>query len=192
MFLNMKTIEKYIEVFENSIESCLCDAIIKEYKNSDEWKKGTIGDYNIDTNIRNCDSIFISNQKSVNLNPKIRSDFDSEIFKVVSNCLKKYIDLHYTYLSNIESDSGYSLLRYKTGNFIGNHIDASNRCSRELSLSINLNDNYTGGEFSFFNKELKFKLKKGDVIVFPSNFMYPHEILPISSGERYSIITWIS
>ena len=34
------------------------------------------------------------------------------------------------------------------------------------------------------------KLKKGDAIMFPSNFMYPHEIMPVTQGTRYSIITW--
>lgn len=188
----MKNIENFIQVFENTVKESLCDDIINEYKNASEWKEGTVGNYNVDSNIRNCDSIFISNQNSIKLNQKTRKNFDNQIFKIVSNCLEKYIQLHYTHLSNIESDSGYSLLRYKTGQFISTHIDASNRSPRELSLSINLNDNYSGGEFSFFDKELKFDLKKGDIIMFPSNFMYPHEILPILSGERYSIITWIS
>ena len=34
------------------------------------------------------------------------------------------------------------------------------------------------------------KLKKADAIMFPSNFMYPHEIMPVTQGTRYSIITW--
>ena len=33
--------------------------------------------------------------------------------------------------------------------------------------------------------------KKGDLLVFPSSFTYPHEVLPVKSGTRYSIITWI-
>jgi predicted 2-oxoglutarate/Fe(II)-dependent dioxygenase YbiX len=53
-----------------------------------------------------------------------------------------------------------------------------------------LNDDFEGGEFVFFNKELKYKLEKGDAIMFPSNFMYPHEVMPVTQGTRYSIITW--
>ena len=48
------------------------------------------------------------------------------------------------------------------------------------------------GEFAFFNRELKYKLNQGDVIMFPSTFMYPHEIMPITKGTRYSIITWFN
>ena len=35
-----------------------------------------------------------------------------------------------------------------------------------------------------------YKLEKGDALMFPSNFMYPHEVMPVTKGTRYSIITW--
>ena len=38
--------------------------------------------------------------------------------------------------------------------------------------------------------DLKYNLNAGDIIVFPSNFLYPHSILPITLGVRYSIIIW--
>lgn len=105
--------------------------------------------------------------------------------------LSQYLTKNSHYGANIQFDSGYSLLRYKKNQYIGQHIDASGRSPRELSCSLTLNDDYKGGEFCFFNREIKYNLKKGDIIIFPSNFMYPHEVLPILSGERYSIITWI-
>ena len=54
-----------------------------------------------------------------------------------------------------------------------------------------MNDAYEGGEVALFNRELVYKLDAGDVLVFPSNFMYPHEIMPVTEGTRYSIITWV-
>jgi predicted 2-oxoglutarate/Fe(II)-dependent dioxygenase YbiX len=59
-----------------------------------------------------------------------------------------------------------------------------------VSCSFALNDNYEGGEFSFFDGQIKIKLPKGAALLFPSNFMYPHQILPVTNGTRYSIITW--
>ena len=35
------------------------------------------------------------------------------------------------------------------------------------------------------------KLKKGSIVFFPSNFMYPHSIEPIKKGIRHSIVAWI-
>ena len=32
---------------------------------------------------------------------------------------------------------------------------------------------------------------KGSAVVFPSNFMFPHEVEKVTSGVRYSIMTWI-
>ena len=45
-------------------------------------------------------------------------------------------------------------------------------------------------------KEKKFevkkcKLKKGSIVFFPSNFMYPLGIEPITEGTRYSIVAWL-
>jgi len=58
-----------------------------------------------------------------------------------------------------------------------------------LSVLGLLNDDFEGGEF-IINSE-KIDLQKGDLLVFPSNFMYPHEVMPITKGVRYSFISWI-
>ena len=59
-------------------------------------------------------------------------------------------------------------------------------------MIIALNDDYEGGEVEFWDGKYQLRLNKGDVLVFPSNFMFPHAIVPIKSGERYSIVTWIT
>ncbi len=35
-------------------------------------------------------------------------------------------------------------------------------------------------------------LKTGDMIIFPSNFLYPHQVMPVTKGERYSIVSWLT
>ena len=35
------------------------------------------------------------------------------------------------------------------------------------------------------------KKKKASAVVFPSNFCFPHAVLPVKNGDRHSIITWI-
>jgi len=52
-----------------------------------------------------------------------------------------------------------------------------------------LNDDFEGGEFYICDK--KIDSKPGDVIMFPSNFVYPHEVTPILSGVRYSWVSWV-
>jgi hypothetical protein len=53
-----------------------------------------------------------------------------------------------------------------------------------------LNDNYEGGEFIMFEDE-EIKFKKGDILVFPSIFLYPHKVEPVTKGTRYSFISWV-
>ena len=184
-------IKDYIHVVNNGISFDLCDDILKEYVPTYEWKSGTIGENDLYEEIRKCDSIFISKDEVIELNESIRKDLDDRIFQTVTKGVDEYLNKFLEFPSNMSRDSGYSLLRYKSGDYIGQHIDASARSPRELSCSLILNDNYEGGEFAFFDKKLKFDLKKGDIIIFPSNFMFPHEVLPITSGVRYAIITWI-
>ena len=54
-----------------------------------------------------------------------------------------------------------------------------------------LNDKYDGGDFSFFDGEHVVKKKTGSVVVFTSNFCFPHAVTPVTNGDRHAIITWI-
>lgn len=58
-----------------------------------------------------------------------------------------------------------------------------------LSLVGLLNDDYEGGELTFFD-DYKLNLKQGDVVVFPSCFLYPHKVNEITKGTRYSLVSW--
>ena len=53
-----------------------------------------------------------------------------------------------------------------------------------------LNDNYEGGEFIMFD-DYKIQLKQGDLLIFPSNFMYPHKVEPVKKGTRHSYVSWV-
>jgi len=59
-----------------------------------------------------------------------------------------------------------------------------------LSVIAGLNDTYTGGNLKMFGGE-DYSLNTGDVIVFPSNFMYPHAAAPVITGTRYSYVSWV-
>ena len=50
------------------------------------------------------------------------------------------------------------------------------------------NEDYEGCEFYCRGKEIK--LRAGDILLFPSNFMYPHEVKEATKGTRYSFVSW--
>jgi predicted 2-oxoglutarate/Fe(II)-dependent dioxygenase YbiX len=102
--------------------------------------------------------------------------------------MEKYQSIHENF--QISIDTGYDLLKYNEGNFYVEHTDSYKQQQRSVSCSFQLNDEYEGGEFAFFGRQMMIRSGKGSAIIFPSNFMYPHEIMPVTKGTRYSIITW--
>jgi len=56
---------------------------------------------------------------------------------------------------------------------------------------VYLNNDYTGGHLEFSNFGIKIKPEPGMLILFPSNFAYSHRSTPITSGIKYSLVTWI-
>jgi predicted 2-oxoglutarate/Fe(II)-dependent dioxygenase YbiX len=184
----MKNINDYIVTFEGVMTNALCDAILEEFNDETEWQKTVVGDGQINDKIRTAETVVISYPNVIEKNPKVRAKLDKYVFASAGFAIKKYNEKFP--LALIEEDSGYELLRYKENQFYTQHTDSFKARPRAVSCSFILNDDYEGGEFAFFERELVYKLKKGSCIMFPSNFMYPHEIMPVTSGTRYSIITW--
>ena len=56
----MKNINDYIVVFENVMTNALCDAILQEFSNEEEWQKTVVGDGQINDKIRTAETIVIS------------------------------------------------------------------------------------------------------------------------------------
>jgi len=183
-------LSKFIKVHKNAIPENLCDKIIEEYFNDADWEDALVmsgrDTSSLNTDWRNCKYINITSSG----NNKKRKKIDDKVFEYVGKIIT---DLHYFHPHlNIETDSGYTLLRYGEGQYYKEHIDAHATIMRKVSCSIILNDEYEGGEFGFFGGSEKYKLKKGSAITFPSNFLFPHQIFPVTKGVRYAIITWFT
>lgn len=86
------------------------------------------------------------------------------------------------------------LLQYKApSNGYDWHLDIGNGDSstRKISVSIPLNDGYEGGDIAFFSQgQVSIKPDIGQVVTFPS--FLPHKIMPVTKGERWSLVCWIS
>ena len=74
------------------------------------------------------------------------------------------------------------------------HVDMGYKAeARTLSMSICLNNDFKGGEFVFdlLENQEQFPQNTGDAIVFPSNFIYPHQVNKVTEGTRYALIGWV-
>ena len=98
--------------------------------------------------------------------------------------------------SPIEKILQITALKYEKTGFYVPHCDHCASIPRTLSVVYLLNNDYKGGELVFVDPSAhKEVLKKIDVqpnklIIFPSNFVYPHSVLPVTEGTRYSIVSW--
>jgi Rps23 Pro-64 3,4-dihydroxylase Tpa1-like proline 4-hydroxylase len=182
---NKTTLDEYIITLDNIVPEELCDRILEEYHNCNLWKPSLTKGNN---KARNCSRICISTSDTIQENFDIRKKLDNDFYVCASKAINEYKKI----FSNLSSeiDTGYDLLRYKKGQFYTQHTDSFTEQQREVSCSFLLNDDYEGGEFAFFDRKIIIKGKKGSMVMFPSNFMFPHEIMPVTSGTRYSIITW--
>jgi hypothetical protein len=188
--LMTSTLESYIKILEDEVPTSLCKRILDEYVNSDDWSPAQVVDPDspIREDLRNCSIIYMSSDECIQKNQVVRSKLDEDLHAVLQKVAIKYAEMFPNI--NISMDTGYNLLRYETGQFYTTHCDDYKEDPRVLSCTVSLNDEYDGGEFSFFNDEMLVRTNTGGVICFPSNFMYPHGVREVVGGTRYAIVTW--
>ena len=85
----------------------------------------------------------------------------------------------------------FNFVKYGPGQHFQEHHDHGFSYNCTVSLVAYPNDDYEGGELYFRLQDLTLKPEAGDLVIFPSNFMYPHRALPVTSGTKYSIVTML-
>lgn len=141
-----------------------------EYRTSLEMSMNVLFSDTINENLQHLQDIFIDN-----------------IFKKIDECVWDYRNCFGLHL---KADSGYNLLKYQYGGEYHIHHDHDSNNARVLSLVACLGDDFEGGELEFNNFNLKIKLEKDSLVLFPSNFPYSHIAHPVVSGIKYSLVTW--
>jgi predicted 2-oxoglutarate/Fe(II)-dependent dioxygenase YbiX len=58
-----------------------------------------------------------------------------------------------------------------------------------LSIIMNFNDDYKDGDLVFW-EDYKVDLGEGDVVIFPSLFLFPHRVEEVTENIRYSGVAW--
>jgi len=85
----------------------------------------------------------------------------------------------------------FNFIKYGPGQHFQEHHDHGFSYNCVVSLVGYPNDDYEGGELYFRLQNLNIKPKAGDLYIFPSNYMYPHRAMPVTSGTKYSIVTML-
>lgn len=128
-------------------------------------------------------------------------DFDKLFFSSLEEYIKKYINnINLRFQINqwqpLQCNNWVSprYNKYLKGSSIENHhdhihslFDGTRKGIPILSIVGVLNE-FDGGEFILSGQLIHIPV--GHAIIFPSNFMYPHEVTPIESDSRYSFVSW--
>jgi len=186
----MKTIEDYISI-EKSIPENVCKELIDEC-NKKDWQKHTWNSYAEGTTLseptKELDVMPCTQEQQNKITPYLLKALEDYQIKV-SVPGEKTEGLWLTKFSPIRFN------KYEVGTMMKEHydhihslFDGKRRGVPIVSIVANLNTDYEGAEFYCRGKEIK--LKTGDILLFPSNFMYPHEVKETTKGTRYSFVSW--
>lgn len=133
----------------------------------------------------------------VNMNQKRRKDLfigNHEIIKTIDNF---FYDKLYNEIKSNFSDIKYrekwklGHYNYEDNGFYNLHTDTAGDTKYRKTSCVTMLSNssdYDGGELHFPNLDKKFKLDKGDVIVFKSSLL--HGVHPITKGKRNVLISF--
>tara|TARA_R100000664_G_C2754298_1_gene141892 strand:+ start:377 stop:955 length:579 start_codon:yes stop_codon:yes gene_type:complete len=188
-----KDLTTYVHHYKNFLSKDICKQTVKELKvyKKQNWREHTF--YNRFTNT----------EEKLSGNKELSTMYSDDIstVKIIMDtyykAIQKYMD--YYNFSWWDSWAGFSLVRfnkYMKNKKMAEHcdhittiFDGNTRGIPILSILTVLNDDYEGGEFFIHDKQIK--LKSGDVLIFPSNFLYPHKVESVTKGTRYSMISWV-
>ena len=178
----------YIGYYTDLIPPPICDAIIGHVENErlSDFAKSTYSDPDgvVESDDRVCmDEIwFLQDHK-----------FYDVLKNFVLKGLENYSKQHPKFL--VTHHTNFRLNKYSKGGYMSKHCDNIHHSHGQqygyphVSVLLFLNDDYEGGEFVVADET--YVTKKGSSLIFPSNFMFPHEVKPITNGTRWSVITWM-
>jgi len=180
----------YVKVYENHISLDLCKSTTEKL-NDTKWTIHSF--YNPKTDQKES----FENELSINF-------ADIEEKKYIQDriwfALERYVLKDFSSFGEwFNGWNGYTEVRFNRYDkdtqmklhcdHIQSMFDGKRKGIPTLTVLGALNDDYEGGEFVMFGGQ-KIDMPTGSVMVFPSNFMFPHEVKPVKSGVRYSYVSW--
>lgn len=183
-----RNIESYVLKIDNWIDPDLCQSVLEDLSNS-KWRKHRY-DGDPEDLVRPPEE-----QLNVTLGRDVRAA------ELLSGRIRKAFDYYSVsrqmpWFGAPASHSEPQFHRYKPGNTMVEHcdhlvslFDGDNFGIPILTVVTIFNDDFTGGEFILWG-DTTIPMKAGTIVIFPSNFMFPHRVAPIVSGLRFSAVSW--
>jgi hypothetical protein len=154
-----------------------------------KWSEALVGDFKKVKDYRDCvdfkvrrDSLRVGDAKADAI-----AQIHDQITEKLNECLS-----HYTKtfgINPLEYMEAINFVKYGPGQHFQVHPDSGPTYSCNVSTVMYLNSDYEGGELWFPHFEYTYKPEYGDIVLFPSSFLYSHAALPVKSGTKYSAVT---
>jgi hypothetical protein len=152
------------------------------------WMEALVGHQQKMPEYRDCFDCKVSEQIAISAPAQF-----SEITRIWSDTNERLIPClrHYESMYNVKMDymEAINYVKYGRNQHFQVHTDDGFSYTCTISSVMYLNDDYEGGELIFPHFDLKFKPEAGDIVFFPSNFLFSHASLPVQSGTKYSAVT---
>jgi hypothetical protein len=94
-------------------------------------------------------------------------------------------------IHNLRYWEAFNFIRYNEGQHFQYHHDHGFSYNCTVSLVAYLNDDYEGGGLHFQHQDILYTPVAGDVVIFPSTYMYSHRAMPVDNGTKYSLVTML-
>jgi len=189
------SLKDYVKIYKNFYDTDFCEKVVDNLANVN-WLTHR---YHLVENGVLSQENFVSGATELEVSHDevpLKTELDNKIW----NALNHYVNEDMAYMNEwFNSWCGYSFSRFNKYDpttemklhcdHIYTLFEGHRRGIPILTVLGALNEDYEGGEFLLCKERIE--LKTGDVIVFPSNFLYPHEVKPVKSGVRYSFVSWV-
>ena len=185
--IEMQNYYRWIGHYKNIVSDSLCDSITTADFNYTESTYSTHKGLSPDKKRVEMDEIWIRN--------------GLPFYDELKNCVSSVADLYAKEVKKAKRDfvvqktTDFRLNKYEKGGYMSLHCDNIHHSHGQkygypqATVLLFLNDDFKGGQFIV--SDLQLDIKKGDAIIFPSNFMFPHEVKKVTSGTRWSIVSWL-
>jgi predicted 2-oxoglutarate/Fe(II)-dependent dioxygenase YbiX len=183
-----RDLKSYFKIYNNFISKEICEQTVLELDTVAGWEQHTYEQHDGSVVPKN-------GERELDVNFTHVSTREILMQRIWDGYKLYQTELNFSWFKGWRGFSPVRFNRYNVNSVMSKHcdhihtvFDGTKKGIPILSAVGILNDDYSGGEFVMWDEVIE--VKAGDLLVFPSVFLYPHMVKPVLSGTRYSFVSW--
>jgi predicted 2-oxoglutarate/Fe(II)-dependent dioxygenase YbiX len=179
----------YLVAFKGAIPLYACQSVVQAIQHND-WQQHKFH------NSLTKETIAKSGAQEFDMSHSL-GESELQISNFLRDAFTKYLTaLNLSWFTHLQAATHPRFNKYVLNRKMAEHcdhihtiFDGNDRGIPILTALAILNDEYEGGELVFW-QDTVIETGTGDIFVWPSLFLYPHRVEPVTKGERYSAVSW--